>query len=312
MNKFGFLTNKFERVQRWRCSLCLVTKTDDRALGDVRVNEDTVIRVVEMLCEGIGIRACERLARVHRDTVMNILRFAGARSVETFNNHVLNTPIKAVQIDELYAFVLKKERNCLPHEYNYGDQYTYLALDPDSKLILAFATGKRDQTTTDEFISDLSIRVDRKNPFDITTDGFPCYNNPIAQYFYGNASYAQLVKNFHLMKIAKSRNERIPCMERNIIFGKRENQSISTSYVERLNLSVRLFNKRFTRRTICYSKTLDNLRHSVCLFVAHYNFCRVHSSIKCTPAMKAGLIDRALNIRELLGIQKLMCNALAA
>ena len=304
MNKFGFVHNKSEKIQRFRCKQCKTTATEERTLGDIRVDTKTVIKVVHMLCEGVGIRACERLCDIHRDTVMNILEFAGQRCIQTFNNHVINVAVKAIQIDELYAFVFKKERNCESHEVEFGDQYTYLAIDPESKLILGYLTGKRDQTTTDNFIRDLGARVDKEKQFDITSDGFPCYNNPIADQFYANAAYAQLVKNFHLLKIAKQRGEPLPCIERNLIFGQRQNQSISTSYVERLNLTLRIFNRRFTRKTIGYSKKLGSLKHSVALFVAHYNFCRVHSSLnKQTPAMAAGLTERPFSIGKLLCIE---------
>lgn len=300
MGRFGFLQNKAEKIQRWRCRECKTTTTEDRRLGQVRIDESKVIQVVNFLCEGIGIRACERLAHIHRDTVMNILQFAGNRAVETFNNHLINISVKEIQIDELYSFVQKKEQNCLPFEVEHGEFYTYLAIDPITKLVVAYQVGKRNQDTTNMFISDLSVRLNKEQSFDITSDGFPCYNGPIAEHFYGNASYAQLVKNFHLLKIAKKRKEPIRCMERNIIFGNRENQSISTSFVERLNLTVRLFNKRFTRKTVCFSKSLENLRHSVALFVTYYNFCWVHSSLKVTPAMAAGIVDKKFSIADIL------------
>lgn len=303
MGRFGFVQNKTERIQRWRCRVCKSTMTEDRMLGDLRIQPDTIKRIVHLLCEGVGIRACERLTGTHRDTVLNVLEFAGERSIELFNNHVINLPVKAVQVDELYSFVYKKEKNCLPGEYDVGEHYTYLALDPISKLIIGFHIGKRNQDNTDSFVKDLGVRVDKTQPFDITSDGFPAYLSPIAEQFYGNAAYAQLVKNFHLLKYAKQLQMPVKCMERNVIFGQRKNQSISTSHVERLNLSVRMFNRRFTRKTIGYSKKLENLKHSVALFVAHYNFCRIHSTIKMTPAMGAGLLTAPLSIADLLGIK---------
>lgn len=255
-----------------------------------------------MLVEGVGIRAIERLIGVHRDTALGVLEFAARRSEEFFNNKILNLKVQAIQIDELYAFVRKKQMNCFPYEVECGDQYTYLALEPFNKLILSYHIGKRDQDNTNTFIKDLSLRVNRRTEFDITSDGFPCYNAPVAESFLANAAYAQLVKNFHLMKFAKETNQHVPCMERNIIFGERHNQSISTSYVERLNLSVRTFTKRFTRRSICYSKKLSNLRSSVALFAAHYNFCRIHSTLKTTPSVAAGLTTEPLTIKQLLGL----------
>lgn len=302
MGRFGFVQNKTERIQRWRCRSCKTTTTEDRTLGDLRIDPAIIKSIVHLLCEGVGIRACERLTGAHRDTVMNVLEFAGKRSVELFNKHILNLSVREVQVDELYSFVYKKEKNCFPGEFDVGEHYTYLALDPISKLILGYHVGKRDQHNTDIFISDLGMRVDKNKHFDITSDGFPAYTAPIAEEFYGRGAYAQLIKNFHLLREAKQYGILIKCTEKTVIFGDRQNQSISTSHVERLNLSVRLFNRRFTRKTIGYSKKLENLKHSVSLFVAYYNFCWIHSTIKMTPAMAAGLTLKRFTVDELLNI----------
>lgn len=300
MAKFGFAMGAGERIQRFRCRHCRATQCEESQRAGLRLPKEKIVQVVHMLVEGVGIRAIERLTNVHRDTILNVLEFAGKRSEQFFNNTILNVKVNAVQIDELYAFVNKKQRNCFPYEVDFGDQYTYLAIEPFTKLVLSYHTGKRDEFNTEIFINDLSLRVSREQSFDITSDGFPAYTSAVSTEFEGEAGYAQLVKNFHLLKMAKESGEHIPCMEKNIIFGERKNQSISTSYIERLNLSVRTFTKRFTRRTICYSKKLDNLRHSVALFVAHYNFCRIHSTIRTTPAVASGLVANPLTITDLL------------
>lgn len=298
MIKFGFSGRL--RMQRYRCKSCGETDSVERTTGAMRLPVEKIIRIVELLVEGVGVRAIERLVDVHRDTVLNVVELAGNRSLEIFNHHVLGISVNAIQVDELYAFVGKKERNCLPYEVELGDQYTYLAIDPITKLVLSYHIGKRDEENTNTFIRDLSLRVNTNKKFDITSDGFVHYSNVIAEKFYANAAYAQLIKNFHLLKIAKARNERINFIQCYNVFGKRENQSISTSYIERLNLTVRTFNRRFTRRGIGYSKKLSNLRHSVALFVAHYNFCRIHSTLRTTPAVTAGICDKPLTIMELL------------
>jgi len=300
MVKFGFSGGS----QRWRCKPCRFTRTEKRLTDNLRLSPDKIVQIVHLLVEGVGIRAIERLANVHRDTVLNVVEFAGNRCRQLFNQNIMNITVKAVQIDELYAFVCKKQYNCLPYEYDFGDQYTFLAIEPFTKLLLAHHTGKRDEDNTQTFIRDLSIRLDKTQSFDLTSDGFKPYDSVVRTEFEDCAAYAQLVKNFHLLKLAKRTGQKltVPCMERNLIFGERQNQSISTSYIERLNLSVRTFTRRFTRRTIGYSKKLENLRHSVSLFAAHYNFCRIHSSIKTTPAVAHGIVDHVFSLNELLGI----------
>lgn len=301
--KFGFF-GKEKEIQRFKCKSCASTFSEEqnRPFDSLRLSPEKIKQVVHLLTESVGIRACERLAQIHRDTVMGILEFAGNRCTRIFNKHIVGLTVKEVQMDELYAFVYKKERNCQPDEIEYGDQYTYLAFDPISKLILSYHVGKRDQINTEIFVKDLTTRINDRKHFDLTSDGFLSYEIPVIENFYGKCSYAQLIKNFQTFRDRPKDAPQIPPTEKRICFGKRKNQSICTSHVERLNLSVRTFARRFTRRSICYSKTLANLKHSVSLFVAHYNFCRVHSTIKMTPAMAAGIALNPLTLEELLGI----------
>lgn len=299
MVKFGFSGCS----QRWICKPCRFTRTDKRPTDNLRLPPEKITQIVHLLSEGVGIRAVERLASVHRDTVLNVVEFAGNRCRALFNQNILNVTVNAVEVDEIYAFVCKKQYNCSPYEYDFGDQYTFLAIEPTTKLILAYHTGKRDEDNTKTFIRDLSIRLDKTQAFDLTSDGFKPYESVVKTEFEGCAAYAQLVKNFYLLKVAKRNGQKlnVPCVARNLIFGNRNNQSISTSYVERLNLTVRTFTRRFTRRSIGYSKKLENLRHSVALFAAHYNFCRVHSTLGTTPAVAHGIVNHIYTLNELLG-----------
>jgi hypothetical protein len=299
MVKFGFSSGN----QRWLCQPCKCTRTENRPAGDLRLPHDKIIQITNMLVEGVGVRAIERLLNVHRDTVLNVVEFAGTKAIQVHNQNIINCTVRAVQIDELYAFVFKKQYNCLPWEYDFGDQYTYLAIEPFTKLALSHHTGKRNEENAEMFIRDLSFRLDKTQRFDLTSDGFKPYISIVTEEFENCASYGQLVKNFHLLKMAKREGKEclVPAVEKNEIFGERQHINLSTSYVERLNLSVRTFNKRFTRRSICYSKKLENLRHSVALFAAHYNFCRIHSTLKITPAMAHGITDHIWSVGELLG-----------
>jgi IS1 family transposase len=177
---------------------------------------------------------------------------------------------------------------------SHGDQYTYLGVDAKTKFIINFAVGKRDSVTTQEYIQDLRKRV--KVPFQLTTDGFKSYPAEVYYAFLEEIHYAQLIKEYACPEegmIGERRYSPPECIgaHTKIRCGTPSPDQISTSYVERTNLSVRLFNRRFTRLTLGYSKKLANLKHSVALLVAHFNFCRKHNAHGMTPAMAAGLAD---------------------
>lgn len=300
--KFGFFCVNGNRIQRFKCKECGETfsKDQNKPFEDLRLAPDKIKQIVSFLCEGIGIRASARLANVHRDTVLSILKFAGNKAVEIFNTHIVNLNVREIQLDELYAFVRKKQKNCDNSEINYGDQYTYLALDPLSKLILSYHTGKRDADNTNIFVDDLTNRVNRERYIEITSDGFKPYEIPIIESFYEKSSYSQVVKNFQWLQFNKEHRTDLPATEYKTLFGERKQKSIYTSHVERLNLTVRTFSKRFTRRSIGYSKKLEYLKHAVALFCVYYNFCCVHSTIKMTPAMGAGLVLRKWTVDDII------------
>ncbi|HVU09140.1 MAG TPA: IS1 family transposase [Verrucomicrobiae bacterium] len=297
MVKFGFSSGN----QRWLCRPCRCTRTENKPTGDLRLEPDKIIQIVHLLVEGVGIRAASRLADVHRDTVMNVLEFAGTKATQVFNQNIINVTVNSIQVDELYTFVRKKQYNCFNWEYDFGDQYTFLAIEPDTKLLLAYHVGKRDEHETKMFIRDLSLRIDKTKSLDITSDGFIPYVPCVTEEFQDCASYAQLIKNFQFIEKKERLLRNVPIVQKTILFGQRQNQSISTSYIERLNLSVRTFNRRFVRRGIGYSKKLENLKHAVALFAAHYNFCRIHSTIKTTPAVAHGIVNHIYSLQELMG-----------
>jgi IS1 family transposase len=264
---------------------------------------DKVVQITHMLVEGVGIRAIERLAGVHRDTVLSVLEVAGRKCARVMDERVRNVPFEFVQVDELFAFVWCKEKNNDDGNRERGDQYTYLGVDAKTKFIINFAVGKRDSVTTQEYIQDLRKRV--KVPFQLTTDGFKSYPAEVYYAFLEEIHYAQLIKEYSGPEeavIAERRYSPCDCVgaHTKIHCGNPSPDQISTSYIERTNLSMRLFNRRFTRLTLGYSKKLANLKHSIALLVAHFNFCRVHSAHGMTPAMAAGLADHVWTIHELL------------
>ena len=301
--KFGFNP---QGLQRYRCKQCGRTFSDipERPLDSLRIPLDKAVQIIHMLVEGVGIRAIERLAGVHRDTVLAVLEVAGQKCARVMDEQVRNVPFEFVQVDELFAFVWCKEKNNIEHNRSRGDQYTYLGIDAKTKFIINFAVGKRDAVTTQEYIQDLRKRV--KVPFQLTTDGFKLYPTEVYYAFLEEIHYAQLIKEYGCIEgdiNAERRYSPPECIgtHTKIQCGNPSPDQISTSYVERTNLSVRLFNRRFTRLTLGYSKKLANLKHSVALLVAHFNFCRKHSAHGMTPAMAAGLADHVWTIEELLG-----------
>jgi IS1 family transposase len=193
-----------------------------------------------MLVEGVGIRAIERLAQVHRDTVLNVLEMAGQKCARLMDERVRNHPFQFVQVDEMFAFVHCKEKNNVNRVRDFGDQYTYLGVDADSKFIINFEIGKRDPVTTQRYVQDLKKRV--KAPFQLTTDGFKSYRSEVYYTFYNQIHFAQLIKEYGCpeeMMIAERRYSPPECIgaHAEIRCGTPSPDQISTSYVERTKAS---------------------------------------------------------------------------
>jgi IS1 family transposase len=277
-------------------------------LDTLRVDFNQACQVVHLLCEGMGIRAISRFTSLDQKTVLNILETAGRKCASLLDSKIRDVQCSTVQCDELYSFVFCREIQNKVHEIDKGEQYTFLGVDRDSKLILSHHIGKREQDSTDIFIADLRKRI--KGEPQITVDGFPCYRHAIGNTFGNNVHFAQQVKKYaDGMLLPKLRRRLLRSMPKEkrcvgvktyIRTGNPDPALISTSHVERTNLSVRLFNRRYTRLTMGFSKTFENLKHSAALFVFHFNFCRVHSSHKQTPAMAAKIENHQWTIAEML------------
>jgi IS1 family transposase len=275
---------------------------------------DKAVQIVNLLCEGVGIRAIERLTHVHRDTVLSVLEVAGTKAARLMDAKVNNHPFQFVQVDELFCFVKFKECNNTERSRELGTQYVFVGIDADSKFIINYTVGKRDAVTCQEYMLDLKKRV--QSPFQLSTDGFGAYKTEVDFTFLNELHYAQVIKeyanpgeaDYTARKYSPSPFIRA---RKTVVCGTPCPDHISTSYSERTNLSIRLFNRRFTRLTLGYSKKLANLKHSFALFTAHFNFCRIHSALKVqsadslktiqrTPAMAANLTDHVWTIGELL------------
>lgn len=262
------------------------------------------IAVVSALIEGCSIRSTERMTGVNRQTVGTLLERVGAGCADLLDARMVKLPCKRLEIDELWAFVGKKQRHVRKTDdaSRVGDTWTYLAIDADTKLIPAFMVGKRTGATTHAFVADLATRL--TNRVQISTDGLRQYVDAIGDSFgRENVDYAQLHKTYEAEASGPGRYSppKVTSTEKTPVFGAPEADLVSTSYVERSNLSVRMGIRRYTRLTNGYSKKLEMHIAATALFVAHYNFVRRHHTLRVTPAMEAGLEQTMWSVADLLG-----------
>lgn len=304
--KFGFANG----YQRYRCKTCNKTFSDipEKPLDSLRVDPRTAFKVVQLLCEGVGIRACERLTGLNRRTVLNILETAARKCEALMNERVKGIKPKEIQIDETYAFVYCLQASTTVDDTERGDQYTFLALEKTTKFILHYHVAKRDGDSTMEFMRGLRKRVEGR--FQLTSDSYAPYCGDLSavfRVFRETIDYGTEQKHFstgqaHVSGRINRRNHPKTCqwVKRTPRIGNPDRENMTTNHVERQNLSVRLFNRRFTRKTMGFSKTLRNHKFSVALMVGYNNWCRVHSTLGTTPAVAQGLTDHTWSVEELL------------
>jgi len=263
-------------------------------------------RILGLLVEGNSMRAASRLADVSINTVTKLLVDVGTACAEYQDKTLRNLPCKRIQCDEIWAFCGMKEKN-VPEEHKgelgYGDVYTWTALDPDTKLIASFLVGRRDYAYAQAFISDLAERL--ANRVQLTTDGHKAYLTAVEDAFGSDIDFAQLVKLYGPVPNVDQRRYSpagFTGAEKMVISGKPELEKISTSHVERQNLTMRMGMRRFTRLTNGFSKKVENLAHAVALHFMYYNFGRIHKTLRVTPAMEAGVADHVWTLEEIAGL----------
>ena len=253
------------------------------------------VQILSMLVEGMSMRAASRIADVSINTVSKLLIDAGNACAEYHDNNVRGVKAERIQCDEIWSFVAAKQKNVkhmkAPIE-GAGDVWTWTALDADSKMIVSYLVGGRDAAYAEAFMQDVGERL--ANRVQLTTDGHKAYLEAVEGVFGADVDYAQLVKIYgDVPESAKGRYSPAECSgtRKNKIEGEPDEKHISTSYVERMNLNIRMGNRRFTRLTNAFSKKVDNHLHMLSLYFCHYNFCRIHKSLRVTPAMAAGVSD---------------------
>ncbi len=290
--------------QRYRCSQCSKTFQDHqpKPLDDMRLPLDKAVLVLRMLVEGTSVRSVERITNVHRDTILRLLVLAGEKCEKLMGRLIRNVTVKDVQADEIWGFVGKKEKAKEPgDDPMFGDAYTFVAIERHSKLVLNFALGKRNQATTDAFIEGLRAATSSQE-FQITTDGFVPYASAIDNTLSDRCDFAQLVKVYRATPEGERRYSpaEVVSTETVPVLGHPDPERICTSHVERQNLTMRMMIRRLTRLTNAFSKKWENLWAALCLHFAFYNFCRIHRTIRVTPAMEAGITNRTWEIADLL------------
>ncbi len=258
--------------------------------------------IVRGLVEGASIRSLERLTEVHRDTIMRLLVRVGDSCEKIMDSTMKGLTCKNIEVDEIWSFVGKKQRHVGLDDdpSKVGDFYTFVALDSDTKLIPAYRVGKRDLFNAQAFIDDLASRL--KNRVQLSSDKLPAYVEAIESTFGADIDYGQIVKSYEAEPLGPGRYSppRVVSVLKEYISGSPDWNKICTSYIERSNLTMRMQIRRFTRLTNAFSKKLENLKAAVALHFAHYNFVRVHGTIKVTPAMEAGITDHIWSIRDLI------------
>lgn len=263
-------------------------------------------QILSLLVEGLSVRSIERLTGVHRDTIIRLVASVSVLASDVLDSCLTNLDIKRLQVDEIWTYIFKKQKRVTKADpVEYGDQYVFVAIDPDTKLIPAFLVGRRNVENATAFMFDLKSRI--RSRFQLSTDALAAYREAVDWTFGDDIDYAQLDKAYSdFPRGFKGEHRYSPgCLvgiKIKRITGNPVKKHISTSLIERQNLTMRMSIRRFTRLTNAFSKRLTNLRAALAIHYFHYNFMRVHQSLRVTPAMQAGISSHIWGWEELLNL----------
>jgi IS1 family transposase len=261
-------------------------------------------RVVAALVEGNSIRSTVRLTGIAKNTVIKLLLDLADACAGYHDRNVRNLRVRRLQCDEIWQYVGAKAKNTRPEKkaIGWGDVWTWTALDADSKLCVSYLVGGRDLGWAKEFMRDCASRI--RNRVQITTDGHKAYLEAVEDAFGADIDYAQLQKIYGAVNENETRYSPAKCIgcDMKVVSGDPDPKHVSTSFVERQNLSMRMSIRRFTRLTNAFSKKIENHAAAVALWFMYYNFCRVHSTLRVTPAMESSISDHVWSIQELCSL----------
>jgi IS1 family transposase len=269
-----------------------------------KLDKQRRVQIISALVEGCSIRATSRMVGVSKDTVMKLGVDAGKACAVYQDEAMRNLRCKRLQLDEIWSFCYSKDKN-VPEEkqgvFGYGDVWTWVALDADSKLVPCWHVGTRDAYAAKQFVDDLAGRLVSR--VQLTTDGHKAYLNAIEGAFGCEVDYAMLIKLYGVEQ-EEVRYSPSKCLgtETRTITGSPDEKHISTSYVERQNLTMRMSMRRFTRLTNAFSKKIENHMHAIALHYMFYNFARIHKTLRCSPAMEAGVTNKLWSIADIVDI----------
>ena len=261
------------------------------------------VAVISALVEGCSVRSTSRLTGVAKGTILRLLTEVGSACARYQDETIRNVAARRVQIDEIWSFVGAKQKNVTTENAArgvVGDVWTFVAIEAQTKLVLSWLVGLRDAGCASDFLRDVSERV--SNRIQLTTDGHRMYLGAVEDAFAGDIDYAMLNKIYKSTSDGQTRYSPAKCLGcvPQDITGTPDPKHVSTSYVERQNLTMRMSMRRFTRLTNAFSKKLENHGHSIALFYMHYNFAKIHQTLRVTPAMEAGIATSVWSIQDIV------------
>lgn len=263
-------------------------------------------QILTMMVEGVSIRAISRMTGASKNTIVKLLADAGQACAAYQDAHLRNLPCKRLQVDEIWSFVYAKDKNVPTAKAapaDAGSVWTWTAICAETKLIPSFHVGSRDATDANVFMRDLADRL--ANRVQLTSDGHKAYLDAVERAFGDNIDYAMLVKHYGAApEGAQRRYSPAECVGTTVgtVTGKPDRKHVSTSYAERANLSIRMGNRRFTRLTNAFSKKVQNHEYALAIYFMHYNYVRIHTTLRVTPAMAAGVSQKLWSMEDVVAV----------
>jgi IS1 family transposase len=270
-----------------------------------RLSTEDRVRIIAALVEGNSIRAVSRMTGASKNTIVKLLMDAGSACAVYQDRMLQNLKLKRIQVDEIWSFIAAKDKNVPENkkgQFGVGSVWTWTALDADTKLVASWMVGPRDGAAATEFMQDLAGRLATR--VQLTSDGLKLYVNAVEDAFGSNIDYGMLIKIYGEDMSEEKRYSPAECIgcKRETVTGNPDKKHISTSYVERQNLTMRMHMRRFTRLTNAFSKKLENHIAAISLHFMYYNFCRTHQTLRMTPAMAAGVVSSPMEVVDIVRI----------